>query len=86
MFLKISLMITILIGQLACSRASYKGSIPVSQHLWKLQRIDTFFSHGAYRPAAYWYNTNDRLFYVDFDHEFPYPYILGTNLGNFDRD
>lgn len=69
----------------ACDRKLYSGSIVVGRHVWKLERIDTFSREGKYRPRAIWYNTHDRLTYVDFEHEFPYPYSIGAQIYNFDK-
>lgn len=77
------LSITFLI--LSCDRKFYKGTIAVERHLWQLKQIDTFYARGKFRPLATWHNRHDRLNYVDKDHEFPYPYIIGTFLSNFDR-
>lgn len=69
----------------ACDRKFHGGSIVVARHVWKLERVDTFFRERKYRPRAVWYNTNDRLTYVDYEHEFPYPYLIGAEIYNFDR-
>ena len=77
--------ISLIFLMLSCTRLDYNGVIAVELHLWELKRIDTFYTAGRYRPSATWYNTYDRLFYVDNDHEFPYPYMVGCHMNNFDR-
>lgn len=68
----------------ACDRKFYSGDVAVTRHLWKLVKVDTFFREGKYRPRAVWYNTYNRLTYVDFDDNFPYPYSIGAHTYNFD--
>jgi hypothetical protein len=70
---------------LSCDRKFYHGTIAVEQHSWQLKKIDTLFRIGRYKPSATWYNRHDRLYYVDNDNEFPYPYRIGTYIVNFDR-
>jgi len=69
----------------SCDRKFYHGTIAVEQHSWQLKKIDTLFRIGRYKPSATWYNRHDGLYYIDNDHEFPYPYRIGTYIGNFDR-
>jgi hypothetical protein len=69
----------------ACDRKFHGGSIVVGRHIWRLERVDTFFRESKYRPRAVWYNTHDRLRYVDFQHEFPYPHSIGAKIYNFDK-
>ena len=69
----------------ACDRKFHSGGIVVARHLWKLERVDTFFRDKKYRPRALWYNKDNRLTYVDFEQQFPYPYSIGTQIYNFDR-
>lgn len=69
----------------SCDGEFYKGSIAVEQHSWQLIQIDTFFARGKFRPSAIWFNRFNRLNYVDYAHEFPYPYAVGTYISNFDR-
>lgn len=76
------LFITFLI--LSCSNRFYSG-IAVEMHLWQLKQIDTIYVNGKYKPSATWYNKHDGLNYVDKDHEFPYPFAVGTYFSNFDR-
>ncbi len=83
--MKIFLLLFITFLILSCDRKFYNGSIAVERHLWQLKQIDTVYARGKFRPSATWYNTNNRLNYLDNDHEFPYPYAIGTYLSNFDR-
>jgi len=69
---------------LSCDRKYYGGMIAVGEHNWQLKKIDTFYFDGLFRPSAIWYNTFNRLTYVDNDHEFPYPYHVGVQISNFD--
>ena len=78
-------MLFIIFLVISCDRKFYHGSIAVERHLWQLERIDTFYARGKYRPSAIWYNKHDKLTYIDNDHEFPYPFMVGSYLNNFDR-
>ena len=83
--MKIFLLIFITFLMQSCDRKFYRGSIAVEMHLWQLKKIDTIYTRGKCRPSATWYNKHDRQNYVDNDHEFPYPYAIGTYFSNFDR-
>ena len=83
--MKTLLLLFIVFLMLSCGRSHYKGRIQVEQHSWQLKRIDTFFRAGTYKPSATWYNMHNGLYYLDNDHEFPYPYLVGTYQSNFDR-
>ena len=83
--MKILLLLVITFPILSCDRKFYHGSIVVERHVWELKRIDTFFFKGKFRPSAVWYNRHNRLNYVDSNHEFPYPYVIGARILNFDR-
>ena len=83
--LKISLLLFITFLVLSCSSKFYNLNIPVERHLWQLIQIDTFYAKGKFRPSATWYSKYDGLHYIDKEHEFPYPFVIGTYLSNFDR-
>jgi len=70
---------------ISCDRHFYNGNVAVQQHAWQLKQIDTLYAGGKYKPSARWYNRFDRVYYVDNDHEFPYPFTVGDYIFNFDR-
>jgi hypothetical protein len=82
--MKIFALLFIIFLMLSCDRHFYNGDIAVEQHPWQLKRIDTFYARGKHRPSALWYNRFNRVYYVDNDHEFPYPYNVGDEIFNFD--
>ena len=82
--MKLLLLLLVIFIIESCSRKFYYGVIAVEQHLWELKKIDTFYRE-RYRPSAMWYNRDNRLAYVDNDQEFPYPFLIGAQVYNFDR-
>jgi hypothetical protein len=82
--MNILLLFTVILIQ-SCDRKFYNGLIAVEQHLWQLKVIDTVYLQGKPKPSAIWYNKHTRLYYVDNYNKFPYPYLLGTYISNFDR-
>lgn len=69
----------------SCDRKKYNGRIAVERHVWQLKRIDTLFRLGKCKPSATWYNRDTRLYYIDNDSQYPYPYAIGAYVANFDR-
>jgi hypothetical protein len=83
--MKIFTLLFIIFLMLSCDRHFYDGNVAVEQHPWQLKQIDTNYARGKYRPSAIWYNSFDRSYYVDNNHEFPYPFTVGDYIFNFDR-